>query len=499
MKLSLKYRIAIVFFVLTGLILTLVLSLSLTKFYEANQNNLNAQERVFVDQISDLCRIALFTSETDDLQPYMEQIADDPNIVEALLTNRADLIVVSSNVTDVGKNLPSFVNNEREFWRVKEIANSSGTLGTLAIKFSREQLIQANREALNLGIGTGLVGLCIIAIAGILIGHLLTRRLDQLTKAAEDIASGNLAVRTNLSGSDEIALVGKSFDKMAEKISYYVNDLRRTETQLRLAQTELEHRVDQRTAELAIARDEALKASNIKSKFLASMSHELRTPLNAIIGYSELLLEDSRHPKYQEFEQDLEKINSAGTHLLSLINDVLDLSKIEAGKMSFSLERFEIRPFVEDMLASLGSLINKNGNTIHTNFSESVGILYADKTKVRQVLINLISNATKFAPGEVIKLNVARDTENEKDWITFKVLDTGPGINKEKLDGLFDEFSQLDSNESSLQKGTGLGLAICQKYCQSMGGSISVQSTVGIGSTFTMRIPAVVANLKVVA
>lgn len=494
MKLSLKYRVALVFFILTGLMMTLTLSLSLTKFYDSNQNHLIVKENAIVEQLSDLCRIALFTSDFDDLQPYMEQISEDPNIVKVFMTNRNKMVIVSSEVTNVGHNLPETQNTETEFWRIEEIGNTSGTLGTLAIKFSRAQLIEANDEARNLGIIVALLGLLVIAIAGVLVGHLLTRRLIQLSEAAEEVAKGNLQVRTNLSGSDEIAVLGKSFDNMAEKISSYVNDLQQSDSQLRQAQTELEQRVKTRTAELAIARDEALNASNIKSKFLANMSHELRTPLNAIIGYSELLLEDARETTSTIIKDDLLKILSAGTHLLSLVNDVLDLSKIEAGKMDFYLEKFEVKSCVEEMLKSIDSLVVKNGNTLKISYSNDIGSMYADKTKVQQVLINLISNATKFAPGEIIKIQIKREIKPDKHWILFSVLDTGPGIKQQKLDSLFDEFTQLNTSESSLQKGTGLGLAICQKYCQLMGGSIKVHSTVDVGSTFIIRLPATVST-----
>lgn len=477
--------------------MTMVLSVTLSRSYEVNRQHLEVNEQVILKQTLDLSRIALFTSQYDDLQPYLEQSAQDPHIVRVFMANRAGIITVSSDVMDIGRQFVESEYKPEQFWHIESIENTSGRLGTLAIQFSREQLQQANREALVLGIKTASIGIIIIAIAGVLMGHLLTRRLDVLSRAALDIAAGNLDTRTGLKGSDEVALVGSTFDRMAQSISEYVEYLQKSEARLMDAQSELEDRVMQRTEELAIARDEALEASKTKSRFLASMSHELRTPLNAIIGYSELLLEDAIRDKQTELEVDLEKINSAGTHLLNLIDDVLDLSKIEAGKMSLALSSFSVKECIEDMLKSLYPLIEKNDCSIEVDYSDAVETIYADKTKFRQVLINLISNAVKFAPGTKITVSSTLENMDNKQFLLVSVRDTGPGISETKLGRLFDEFAQLSSVESSLQKGTGLGLAISRKYCHQMGGDVLVQSKKGVGSTFTVRMPTRVLKSKV--
>jgi len=496
MKLSLKYRIAIVFFILAGLMMSLVLSATLSRLYDVNRKNLLINEGVIFDQIADLSRIALFTEELDDLQSYMEQAAEDVQIVKVMVASPTGTILVGSDVSQVGKILSKQKNTAREFWRTEKIGNTSGVLGTLSIKFSRAQLEQANQEAKYLGVKTAIFGLIVIAIAGLMMGHLLTRRLNALSKAASKIAKGDLAVRTNLSGTDEIAILGSTFDHMAKNISEYVNELHSTETQLRKAHAELEHRVAKRTAELAVARDNALEASKIKSQFLANVSHELRTPLNAIIGYTELMLEETINSESNIFQDDLEKVRIAGHHLLSLINDVLDLAKIEAGQMPLTLSQFDILPYFEETLDSIHSLSNKNRNEIQVVYGKSVDSMYADKMKVRQILINLVSNAIKFAPAEIISLTVTKEHNENIDWIVIAVRDFGPGIKEDKLEVLFDEFSQLNSNESTLQKGTGLGLAICKKYCVSMGGDIAVDSTIGVGTIFTVRIPVNVTHAK---
>ena len=477
--------------------MAVVLSVTLSRSYDVNRRHLEVNENVILKQVLDLCRIALFTSQYDDLQPYLEQATQDPHIVKVSMANRNGIITVSSDVMDIGRKFDISDYKPEAFWHIESIENSSGRLGTLAIQFSHEQLKQANQEALALGIKTAIVGIVIIAIAGVLMGHLLTRRLDVLSRAAAEIAAGNLDARTGLSGSDEVALMGSAFDRMAQSVSEYIGYLQKSEARLMEAQSELEDRVVQRTEELAVARDEALEASKTKSKFLASMSHELRTPLNAIIGYSELLLEDAITARQKELENDLEKINSAGMHLLNLVNDVLDLSKIEAGKMTLVLDTFEVKESIEDMLKSLYPLIHKNDCKLQVHYKGEVGSVYADKIKFRQVLINLISNAAKFAPGTEIRVLCAVETLDDKQYLQVSVSDTGPGISERKLGRLFDEFSQLNSIESSLQKGTGLGLAISQKYCQRMGGDITVQSKKGVGTTFTVRLPTRVVKTKV--
>ncbi|HEX6656026.1 MAG TPA: ATP-binding protein [Candidatus Limnocylindria bacterium] len=227
-------------------------------------------------------------------------------------------------------------------------------------------------------------------------------------------------------------------------------------------------------------------ASQHKSQFLANMSHELRTPLNAIIGYSEMLQEEAEDLGEDAFLPDLQKINAAGKHLLGLINDILDLSKIEAGRMDLFLETFEVGQLVRDVEAIVQPLVEKNGNTLIVECPDDVGTMDADLTKVRQTLFNLLSNAAKFTDRGTITLAVARESD---DWITFAVSDTGIGMTDEQLGRLFEAFSQAEASTRSKYGGTGLGLAISRAFCRMMGGDITVESVHGQGSTFTVRLP----------
>jgi len=338
----------------------------------------------------------------------------------------------------------------------------------------------------------------------------ITRPLNKIIASTRRLAAGDYDVELPTNDRGEVGVLANAFRAMVEQIrernrrlseeQAEIVDLNETLSRLNASlETErdaLEHRVRERTAELQnlaeelkVARDAAMEASRAKSAFLAQMSHELRTPLNAIIGYSELLIEEFQAEGSGQHLADLQKIIDSGRHLLTLINDILDLSKIEAGKMELVAESFEIRPLVENLAETMRPMALRGGNRLEWHCPDHLPALVADKTRLRQVLLNLLSNACKFTENGLIRLSVELQEQNGRSYAAFCVRDSGVGMTPEQMGKLFQQFTQVGLSPGQKRAGTGLGLAISQRFCQMMGGDIAVESQPGQGSAFTARIP----------
>ncbi|MEX0677762.1 MAG: response regulator [Pirellulales bacterium] len=337
--------------------------------------------------------------------------------------------------------------------------------------------------------GVAAAGLLLLLGAVSLVARRVAAPLKQLSAAAAELEAGrhdSAALVPLLRRGDEVGDLGRAFTRMSDEI-------RKREQSLAAWNADLEKTVGARTAELKHAveeaeeaREQAQEASKTKSAFLANMSHELRTPMNAIIGYSEMLLEESADTGEKWMEPDLQKILSSAKHLLQLINDILDLSKIEAGRMTVFLEPVDIAQTAKDVAATIEPLVAKNANVFELVCPPDAGSMRTDLTKLRQTLFNLLSNACKFTENGKVTLQITRRADH---MVSFAVTDSGIGMTPEQQGKLFGEFVQADASTTRKYGGTGLGLAISRKFCRLLGGDITVESTPGHGSTFSAILP----------
>jgi len=304
------------------------------------------------------------------------------------------------------------------------------------------------------------VGSIVLALAlGYAISWSLIGPVKQIEARLNQVAAGDFARRISVVNRDELGSLAADVNRMSEELGRLYREI---ET-----------------------------ASQHKSAFLANMSHELRTPLNAIIGVTEMLREDAEALSREADIEPLDRVLGAGRHLLALINDILDLSKIEAGRMELNLESFALEPLIGDVVKTVEPLAAKNANRVVARCA-AIETMHADPMRLRQALLNLVSNANKFTEQGSITIAGEQRREDGRDWVTIAVSDTGIGMTAEQMGKLFQEFSQAESSTAKKYGGTGLGLAISRRFCQMMGGDITVASEPGRGSTFTIRLPRVV-------
>lgn len=387
---------------------------------------------------------------------------------------------------------------------VAQTESGSQTIGMVEVIIAADARSLLQQESITRVTTILLTGIVLTAVLITIITSFIFRRPLQLLRTGTDIlASGQLGHQIPLTSNDELGDLANAFNNMSAQIArLYAEQAemeRREIARLQESERLLEEKVHQRTEELeqnneelraaqsalAEARDAAMQANWAKSAFLANMSHELRTPMNAIIGYSEMLQDEIFDGNPAIVAGDLKKINAAAHHLLLLINNILDLSKIEAGKFELHLEEFKLIDLVREVALTVGPLTEKNKNKFTWHCPNMVGHMVADQTKLRQILLNLISNAAKFTQAGNIHLEVSE----ENGRYVFRVSDTGIGIPPNKLELIFKEFTQADRLTEKQYGGTGLGLAISRGFCQLMNGDISVVSEQGLGSTFTVSLP----------
>ena len=482
---SLKFRFALVIIVLQSIVTAIILGLTLNKFFAETQGQWAATESMLSNLISEFSRVALITSDFGELQPLVEKIVLDPHVEKIVLTDVDNLIVVSSDVTDIGSIFSTGEKDTGTFWQHQKIKNPSGTLGSLHVKYSNANIIQTQDGAIKLGITIAVICIGCIAIVGTFFGYLLTRRLDKVATTAKQIGQGKLDAKTHLVGKDEVAVVAQTIDYMGDSISKMIEELNQQKYELHQARDSLEQRVQERTRQLAIARDEALKASSAKSAFLANMSHELRTPLNAILGYSEMLMENLQD---KDDQYDAKSINIAGRNLLTLINNVLDIERIEAGKLDFQISSFNIHDMLKNLESTFKPMAEKKNNRFEATVNTDTTVMIADEAIIHQILLNLLSNAAKFTENGLISVTVSSFDNNGEKWMNFTVSDTGIGIDENHITKLFEKFYQVDSSFTREYQGVGLGLSICNSLAHAMGGRFKVSSEPNKGTSFSLLI-----------
>src|SRR4249919_1034066 len=320
-----------------------------------------------------------------------------------------------------------------------------------------------------------LAALGFAVLAGMFLAGRMVGPIQALRAGAERIGGGDLSQQIRIKTGDELEALADQFNDMAGR--------------LQESYAGLEQKVEERTREVEEKSRQLEVASQHKSQFLASMSHELRTPLNAIIGLTEMMVTNAARFGTEKAAEPLRRVHRAGSHLLGLINQVLDLSKIEAGKLELSPETVNLASLIDEVIGTARQLAEQNNNRLVVESQENLGSLTVDPMRLRQILLNLLSNACKFTKqGEVTLL--ARKLVNEGNWIEFAVSDTGIGMTPEQQAKLFEEFTQADSSTARQYGGTGLGLAITRKLARMMGGDVTLTSEAGKGSTFTVRLPA---------
>jgi len=435
------------------------------------------EEKYEVDKVAATESLSYSLAPVLDLYDYkqVERIITSSltyeNIAYITVFDRGGILIVSAteqNVSSEDLDIEKY-----------NITSNDRVFGSIEVGFSRKYIdeqIQTTTMALIFGLAGFLilVGLALFAF----INRSVINPLGVFTKTVREIGPENLSLRVNIRSEDELGTLAGSFNRLAE-------DLEKSHGALKKAHNELEQKVEERTKELAETNKQLVETSKHKSQFLANMSHELRTPLNSIIGYTKLMLDGLEGAINEEQQKDLQTVYTNSKHLLELINGLLDLSRIEAGKTVLSYGTFTISDLLSEVIPAIEQLAREKGLTLTYSVAPDIDNLYADKAKTKQVLINILGNAIKFTNEGSVKLNVV---ETDKDF-AFSVTDTGIGIKEEDLGVIFDSFQQVGPAQIAGYEGTGLGLAISKQFIEMQGGRIWAESELGKGSTFTFTLP----------
>lgn len=461
-----------------GLILTLIFFLSVYTVSEYRQFEKNAYARmtILADVLGSNSISALLFFDNAAATEVLESLSTQPDVLNAAIYDHTDsLFAVYSQDTDFRFQFENGYEEYKDgenFILHQKILFDGADIGSIALRLDPD--IQ-KRQVSGVILSTFLLfagGLAFVFMISVKTQQPVTDgilSLAALTKRVRD--SGDYSQRVERKTNDEVGTLITGFNDMMSKISD--------------TEKNLEMKVQERTRALEAAKLHAEESDHLKSAFLASMSHELRTPLNSIIGFSGILLQEKVGELNVEQKKQLKIVKNSSSHLLDLINDVLDISKIESGHLTVSPEKFNVELWVGMACSALRPLAEKKGLSLEHDIESDIPDVYSDKRRVEQILINLINNAIKFTDEGGVKVYCFPDDQT----LVMKVVDTGIGIKEEDFDTIFSTFRQVGGEINANIEGTGLGLSICRKLAELLGGSITVESTVGKGSSFTVRLP----------
>ncbi|SPF33344.1 putative Histidine kinase [Candidatus Sulfopaludibacter sp. SbA4] len=449
-------------------------SLFLWTYSRDLERQLSSRADALADFLAGQSQFAMLVGDRTDLERIARNAVSSDQVILVELTDAQGGVPVHFRRAGGGSGLSqrNFIEIRREVvrpsqvgggWEADTAGHPSGPvlLGTVRLQFSTEKEHAALIRIVWAAVAIAMAFL--LAAAGVQIHQMRTllRPLQALTEFTRRVAAGDLNGRAEVVRPDEVGRLTMAFNTMVERLGATL-----------------------------VSKERAEAADAAKSRFLATMSHELRTPLNAVIGYSQLIQEVCADRGIEGLHDDLSRIERAGGLLLNLVNQVLDYSKAEAGKIELHPETFHVRPVIQDVIATVQPLAAKNRNRL--SVAENAGSIemHGDLLRFQQSLLNLVSNACKFTEDGDVTVELSREREEQSDWILVNVRDTGIGISPEQQGKLFQAFRQADASTTRKYGGTGLGLAISQRMCRLMGGDISVESELGKGSNFRMRIPA---------